>query len=434
MAKINQLLIYIYIIFILIFFLEINTKEIFIHHNDDNFNYLQKVINENQYDTELIVRFEDDYYDMSKLLYSTEITVNTNITLIGKSSGTTLDFKKDKKGRLSLNFLRTRGEKVQLINLNFINFYVSKDLVGVQVITVISKSNNFLFIVDNCNFQDNNHVVFHFKTYCNKLSPIDTQFFITNSYFSKIEKSNYGDIVFYTSDISSPLLIINNSIFEDINIKDKIPLIGCEGLTLENCHSDYGYLFNIYNQNFKKEYISIGDSTFQNTSTIIHGNYVKCNITNSRFKDMKIKNSIPAITDSKFSMFSIYNSEFYNLNISNILLGEESKYILENIKLDSIKTNSKSLLYFIYNNIELKNIEADNITCLGDSGDTSFILYDSGEIEKRLSIKNLHVRNSVTNGPLIKLIGKQNEFYIEHSEINDIYSYGSIIENLSKKV
>jgi len=91
-------------------------------------------------------------------------------------------------------------------------------------------------------------------------------------------------------------------------------------------------------------------------------------------------------------------------------------------------------LYFIYNNIEINNIDAENIKCLGDGSDTSFILFDSGEIKKRLSINNLYAHNISSNGPLIKIIGNNNEFNMENSEINNIFSFGSVIDNLSEKV
>jgi len=182
MAKIYQILFNIYIIFISLSILEINSKEISIRNNDDNFINLQNIINENQSNNELVIKFEDDYYDMSKLTFAVELIVNTDIKIIGKNNGTTFDFNNDKKGKLTFSFLRNRGEIVQLININFINFF-SEELVGVQLITVISNFYNFQFIVNNCNFQDNHYVIFHFKIYCSKLSSMDTQFLITNSNF-----------------------------------------------------------------------------------------------------------------------------------------------------------------------------------------------------------------------------------------------------------
>ncbi|ORX57678.1 hypothetical protein BCR36DRAFT_459391 [Piromyces finnis] len=264
---------------------------------------------------------------------------------------------------------------------------------------------------------------------------------LDNCYFSKLGKAiafNY-DVVLYTSINTNNHLKISNSVFEDINIESKTPMINSDGLVLEiynttyrNCHSNAGYLFNIMNHN-EKGYITIDNSIFQDTATLIHGNSINCNILNSQFNNIEIKNSMPAISDSKYSKFTISDTKFYNLNINHALFGEESIYKLNNIKLSKIKTNSKSLFHFIYNNIEISNIEAENISCLGESGNTSFILYDSGETKNYLSIKNLHICNSTTNGPLIKVIGDQSKVNIENSEIHDISSFGSIIELLNEK-
>jgi len=76
----------------------------------------------------------------------------------------------------------------------------------------------------------------------------------------------------------------------------------------------------------------------------------------------------------------------------------------------------------------------NDISCVGDSGDTSFIFYDSGDINKKLVIKNMQVKNSKSNGPFIKIIGKVNELLLENSNITNIKSYGSIIEIQSNEV
>jgi len=51
-----------------------------------------------------------------------------------------------------------------------------------------------------------------------------------------------------------------------------------------------------------------------------------------------------------------------------------------------------------------------------------------------MSIKNLKTQNGISNGPLIKIIGNNNEILLEDSYINNIISYGSIISNESENV
>ncbi|OUM61162.1 hypothetical protein PIROE2DRAFT_12876 [Piromyces sp. E2] len=74
----------------------------------------------------------------------------------------------------------------------------------------------------------------------------------------------------------------------------------------------------------------------------------------------------------------------------------------------------------------------DDIRCVGDTNKTSFLLFDSGEVKRTLNINNLFINGSVSNGAFIKIYGKTNEFHINNSELHNVKSYGSVIENLSK--
>ncbi|OUM59259.1 hypothetical protein PIROE2DRAFT_63897 [Piromyces sp. E2] len=57
--------------------------------------------------------------------------------------------------------------------------------------------------------------------------------------------------------------------------------------------------------------------------------------------------------------------------------------------------------------------------CNGDGDDSSLILFDSGEVEKKYEFLNLSINNSITNGPLVKIIGNNNnESIITFENIN----------------
>jgi len=116
------------------------------------------------------------------------------------------------------------------------------------------------------------------------------------------------------------------------------------------------------------------------------------------------------------------------------LFGEEGKYAFDNIRLSNIRSNSKALLKFIYSDIYINNMEVENIRCIGDRNDTSFILYDTGENVMKISINNLVIKNSISNGPFIKIKGNTSKVNFENFNLVNITSYGSIIDNLSKKV
>ena len=104
------------------------------------------------------------------------------------------------------------------------------------------------------------------------------------------------------------------------------------------------------------------------------------------------------------------------------------------MKLNNIVTNSKAILHFIYNDIYIDNLEVDNVHCIGDIDNTSLILFNSGELHKQLSINNSIIKNSITNGSFIKILGDTNEIIINNTNINNIKAYGQIIENSSNKV
>lgn len=120
--------------------------------------------------------------------------------------------------------------------------------------------------------------------------------------------------------------------------------------------------------------------------------------------------------------------------MSSSLFNEESRYTLTNVKLNNINTNSKALLYFIYNNVTINKLTLEKIHCRGDIDDSSGILFDSGEEKKKLYITNLKISRCISNGSFIKIKGESNDIIIEKSDIRYSELYGPVIENTSKKV
>ncbi|ORX51109.1 hypothetical protein BCR36DRAFT_288589, partial [Piromyces finnis] len=231
-----------------------------------------------------------------------------------------------------------------------------------------------------------------------------------------------------------------NSVIENIDIRNSYPFITANNLNLEiknstfsNFYSDSGYIFEIINS-YNHLNVIINDSTFKNTSSILTGKYLNTKISNVIFKDIASTQSIPAFSNAVSSSFKIENSMFYNLILSKGLFNEESSYDLNNIKFNNITSNSKALLYFVYSDVKMNIVEFNDITCIGDRGDSSFILYDSSENDVNMEINNLIGKNSQSNGPFIKIIGDSASIIINNSYINNIKSYGSIIDIFSNKV
>ncbi|ORY47563.1 hypothetical protein LY90DRAFT_10045 [Neocallimastix californiae] len=208
-----------------------------------------------------------------------------------------------------------------------------------------------------------------------------------------------------------------------------------ENTTFSNCYSSYGYLFEITNSNTEAydRKISIKDSSFNYICSVFHGNENRFIISNSLFSNILKINSLPSLSDSKYSTFDISDTTFDDIILSSELFGEESQYTLNNIILNNIRINSKAIIYSFCTNLYINNLEAKNIKCIGDSGDTSFILFDSGEAENSFEIKNVIIKDSVSNGSFIKIIGNSNIVNISNSTVSNIKSYGPIIDNTSIK-
>ncbi|ORX59217.1 hypothetical protein BCR36DRAFT_275816 [Piromyces finnis] len=258
----------------------------------------------------------------------------------------------------------------------------------------------------------------------------------SKGYFNDIERDTSTinpKAVFFHSEHANTVNIINST-FEDIDINSNLPLINSINLqlniinsTFSKCYTNYSYLFNT---DFN---VSINNSTFSDTSNLFSSLQSHYNITNTLFKDISSKNSLPAIINSKNSEVNITDSKFDNLNLRGYLFNEELYLSLKDVKIKNVHSNSKAILHILYKQITFDNLEMDNIVCNGDSGESSMLLYDSGETNVTLELKGLKITNSYTNGPLIKIKGNDNEIIIQGTVVSNVQSYGSIIGNLSKK-
>ncbi|ORX81129.1 hypothetical protein BCR32DRAFT_293444 [Anaeromyces robustus] len=494
----NQLLhifcVSIYFIFIIV---KVFTKEIIIRNVENDLSNLKTIVQENQRDGELILKFIDNYYNMTLVGYEFAISVESNISFIGNINGTIFDFNNDRKGRISIFSNGDRKDTIKMENLIFKNYSVFGGMIsGAAVFYIASNSiNNFYIfknctfinithnifngdircgkqdiyepniLISNCKFYNNTEKLFRFNgnpnysytdmNKCLKIKIKDSYFdnnrglfslqntytTIDNCYFTKIQKNLEEKTkgALFHSESKYEYLSIINSKFENIDIIDNIGLIYGEGLSLEiknttfdNCYSNSGFLFDIY-KHYDDKKITIENTTFSKTSSLFQGDSCKYNITNSTFENINIKNSNPFLSNSKYSFFSISDTIFKNISLESSLFGEESTYNINNVELENIKSNSKALLYFLYKNISINNLNINNITCNGDNGYASFLLFDSGEELKNLTINNLKAENSLFNGSFIKIKGETNDISLKDSIITNNISYGSIIKNTSKK-
>jgi len=139
---------------------KVYSKEITIEYQDSNWDILKSVINDNQNEEELIIKFSDDYYffrlenDLNDFL---EINVNSNIKFIGDDNGTVFDFNQES---YSFHFsFNKKGYSVRFENIIFQNYkHPSLDS---GLIIIQSKSDDFSLIIEKCTFKNNfNNVLY----------------------------------------------------------------------------------------------------------------------------------------------------------------------------------------------------------------------------------------------------------------------------------
>ncbi|ORX63531.1 hypothetical protein BCR32DRAFT_273406 [Anaeromyces robustus] len=283
----------------------------------------------------------------------------------------------------------------------------------------------------NCNFNNNRGLIYS-KYFLHEFENC----YISNlyEYFDNEDGKNF---VLLHTKTKEEYISFKNTTFENINVDSLFPLINSEGLTLKiegsnfrNCFTNYNCLFNIKNSH---NTIEVTNTNFTNSGTIFCGDTSEVKISNSNFDNIVSKSTIPAISRSKNTNIIIEGTTFSNFSLIGKLFEEESNYNFTNVKFKDIKSNGKAFLLFLHNNITINNVEIENASCVGDSGDTSFIIFDTGESEKSLNINNLNLKNSLSNGPFIKIKGFSSKVTIKNSNINNVRSYGSVIENTSIK-
>jgi len=156
-----NLILYIYCIITLLF-ISVNSKEISIRNNDNNFKNLNSVLNNNQYDKELKLNFVDSYYNMTFLGYVTDLNVSTNLYFIGNQNGTTFDYCNSKLGvlhiRMNNNNNNNNNKETTIIfkNIIFENFNDRDNLYTqhLRIMDIFQEPKKYI-IFENCTFQNN---------------------------------------------------------------------------------------------------------------------------------------------------------------------------------------------------------------------------------------------------------------------------------------
>jgi len=162
----------IFFIFLLLFNLKIYAKEIIVEFNSTNFFELGSLIKNNQNDGNLVLLFEDDYYDMSVIntVSAVDISVNSNISFIGNKNGTVFDYNYGKIGGFKFDFSRLKNDTVKFENITFKKYKEKVISQGMTTLTVFSSTDNYNMIFNNCNFIENEYVILNIVLTCKKTS------------------------------------------------------------------------------------------------------------------------------------------------------------------------------------------------------------------------------------------------------------------------
>ncbi|ORY56047.1 hypothetical protein LY90DRAFT_669544 [Neocallimastix californiae] len=384
--------------------------------------YLTAILyNSTSSNTELFLNFTEDYYSGDQYIASLSIPVYGNITFYSENS-TVIDLLQYRLYTWFLNFnIASRNTEkivIKFKNITIKNYLSYPFLLYIFYIT--PSHDNYQFIFENCNFNNVGYIdgITHTEDYFYKIGAINALFpFVTVN--------------------------ITNTIFENINIENNLPLMALSGAFInisnnyfKNCFSNANHLIEIqyFNGETYPELYLFENNTFENTDTlfdfkkstiILNGLYIR------NCDSMKVTPLIDNTLDSTVKI-TINDGVFENLKFKgNNLIGSEATYTLNNIKMYNITTSNKPILYATRKNFIITNSYISEIQGNGEITDTTLLKFDTeSNIYASLDIINTTISNCVTNNPLIKILAeKSNAVNFNDVIINNIQSYGPLIEN-----
>ncbi|ORX76880.1 hypothetical protein BCR32DRAFT_270994 [Anaeromyces robustus] len=258
-----------------------------------------------------------------------------------------------------------------------------------------------------------------------------------NCYFSGLIGDNRYQSSFLHSHTSGDKITLINSTFEDNYVQFYKPLFYLKDVSLvikntffKNCISSYGYLIYSKSKSFSKSYITVEDSEFENISSLIDGEYNNITVKNTLIHQILNKISVPAFLNSIYSNVLFSNTIFQQISLREKgFFAVEAKYDFEDVVFFNITVNSQAMINNMYNSISFKNCIFEKITCVGDMDNSSIILFNSDNIDNTLNMDNIVIRRCVSNGDLIRIIGKALTINLMNTFVEDNISYGPILNN-----
>jgi len=130
------------------------------------------IIKNTKNDENIILKFDEKYYDLSKFPYEViNIPVTSNITFLGRFDGTVFDFKKNDNGMMKFSNLKDNGNIVKFENIIFKNFGQELNS-DINIFSFNSDTDRNYLKIKNCTFINNQYTLFdinisYFEEYSN---------------------------------------------------------------------------------------------------------------------------------------------------------------------------------------------------------------------------------------------------------------------------
>jgi len=112
----------------------------------------------------------------------------------------------------------------------------------------------------------------------------------------------------------------------------------------------------------------------------------------------------------------------------------ESSYYINNSIFQNIKTSYETLIFILNHDLIIENTFFSYMPNHSDTNSSSLIVFDSSNTNSKFIFKNSSMSRMKTNGSFIKFSGEKSAVFFENVIINDIESYGPIIEFQSDNV
>ncbi|ORX40407.1 hypothetical protein BCR36DRAFT_222681, partial [Piromyces finnis] len=168
-------------------------------------------------------------------------------------------------------------------------------------------------------------------------------------------------------------------------------------------------------------------------STLLNGSDINIRTINSYFHNIT-SFSNPIIYNLYNSYLYFENSKISNISsINNKLFNEQAELHFKNTIFENIESNSINVIEVYSQPLTFDSCTFNNIICYGDANASSLIKIDSVERKNKYIFNDLSINNCKSNSDLIKIAGNDVQIEISHTTIKNIFSYGSVINDIALK-